>query len=336
MDREEFLENGKKIVAENEAKETAKNAELEAEEQARLLAENENKEEVDEGEEKKETSEEIPPVEETPEQKLEKSEANKKAWREIESNKAQEEKTKQALKEKEEEEAGDDFLKLYREAKKSGNIKAFLKAYSIADEIDIEAMDEKAFFMESIKNDGLDENEMESQYEAFMNQPNSIKKVVIEKKKEELKAIIDKNKESFVVKNKFKEHAPKAYEEIASLVDESVGTLWNEVDVTPAIAANVVADAKRLLFAFAKDDGTFDAKEAVELAKLKNMFSMVVGKYAENAASKAKVEQAKKFLSPDAYPDKNKGSGKGNTELEAGQKALAERQKSQIPNFKNN
>jgi hypothetical protein len=240
----------------------------------------------------------------------------KKTWQELEDARLAQEDLLAAKKVVDE----DEFIKGYAKAKALGKQKEYLKVHASIEDIDIEKLSDKDLYLMTLENEDLTQDEKEDSFESFLSLPKSIQNKTIEAKRNELAEGKSKLSQQLSVHNPFAEHAPKAIAEIHSAIDDLVGTEWNGVDVTPQIAANIAKDAKNLLKAYAKADGSFDAATALEVAKMKNMFSLAVSVHGRQQASEAKKEVFKEFVNPDAKTT----SGGGNKTLTKMQQATAE------------
>ena len=174
--------------------------------------------------------------------------------------------------------------------------------------LDVNSISEETLYEMSLKNEGLKEDEISTEMEAFNALTPLAKKRTVKEFRQELSKKDSEKLSKYIVDNRqnlqnMDKIAERYNEEKNQFFDTLKDKEYMGIKITPSIASEVekMMDTGISLF---KEDGSFDVKKAFDLHLWNSQKSLIM----KNAVSKAKSEGREEIIKEYARPSREDGS----------------------------
>lgn len=198
----------------------------------------------------------------------------------------------------------DPIIKAAREIRKKNPGMTMREVINYVSDLDVDKIDDKTLFMNSLKGQKMTEDEMEEEYKEFLEQKPYVKDAYLKSEREKLRTVqLERQKELGLTsdgKPEVKDLYNNSIVRLEATLEKIVGSEIDGVTITAERAGQLYKESQKFFSSSLTENGEIDVNEAFETAFAKLYRTIWKKEVQEKAKSEGKVEAFNELHNPNA------------------------------------
>lgn len=198
----------------------------------------------------------------------------------------------------------DPIIKAAREIRKKNPGMSMREVINYVSDLDVDKIDDKTIFLNSLKGQKLTEEEMEEEYKEFLDQKPYVKDAYLKSEREKLRTVqLERQKELGLTsdgKPDVKEIYNSSIVRLEATLEKIVGSEIDGVTITAERAGQLYRESQKFFSSSLTESGEIDVNEAFDTAFAKLYRTVWKKEVQEKAKSEGKVEAFNELHNPSA------------------------------------
>lgn len=198
----------------------------------------------------------------------------------------------------------DPIIKAAREIRKKNPGMTMREVINYVSDLDVDKIDDKTLFMNSLKGQKMTKDEMEEEYKEFLEQKPYVKDAYLKSEREKLRTVqLERQKELGLTsdgKPEVKDLYNNSIVRLEATLEKIVGSEIDGVTITAERAGQLYKESQKFFSSSLTENGEIDVNEAFETAFAKLYRTIWKKEVQEKAKSEGKVEAFNELHNPNA------------------------------------